>query len=211
MPKTRGRAACNTCRARKQKCDGIRLQETELALLKLLLSSQDETITKAFHPDSQSLARVYHEQFYGQLAEHDSPGGSEQKQRALRDQWEHCPLQTASDMKYWTERLMQSANNQPRDDIQQPSEAQPSFDDFLDNTEDQSLATFQSPSSVIKDPTVETQRQFDPVIQAQSPQTHIERTPSADGMQASREADRDHEVTKTGIELPTGFKNSFLW
>ncbi|WZH39142.1 uncharacterized protein QYS62_000050 [Fusarium acuminatum] len=222
MPKTRGRAACNTCRARKQKVGPAkgytkalecRLQETELALLQLLMSSKEETITKAFHPESKSIARVYHEQLYDQLAEHDSPGGSE-KQRALRDQWEQFPLQTASDMKHWTERLKQSGEYQPHNDTQELSEVQHTLGNFF-NDNDQSMAIFQSPSSVIEDqPFEESQHQIDPMVQAPNPQPLIESIPSADNIQSSREAEKDGEVSNSasrGMDLPTNFKDSFLW
>jgi hypothetical protein len=176
------------------------------------MSSKEETITKAFHPESKSIALVYHEQLYDQLAEHDSPGGSE-KQRALRDQWEQFPLQTASDMRHWTERLKQSVVYQPPNDTQELSEEQHTFGNFFNNT-DQSMATFHSPSSVIEDQPFESQHQIDPMVQAPNSQTLSESIPPADDIETSREAEKDREVSNSascGMDLPTNFKDSFLW
>lgn len=177
------------------------------------MSSKDETITKAFHPESQSMARVYHEQLYDQFAEHDLPGGSEEKQRALGDQWEQFPLQTASDIRHWTERLKQSGEYQPENDTQEPSEVQNAFGNFFNNT-DQSMATFQNPSSVVEDQPFESQHQMDSMVQAPSPQSPIESIPSADDIQSSGDTEKDREVSNSAscqMELPTNFKDSFLW
>lgn len=184
-----------------------------MALLQLLMSSKDETITKAFHPESQSMARVYHEQLYDQLAEHDSTGGNEEKQRALRDQWEQFPLQTASDIKHWAEGLKQNGEYQPEHDTQEPPEVQHNFGNFFNNTH-QSTATFQSPSSVVEDQPFESQHQMDPMVQAPNPQSPIESILSADDIPTSTEVERDLEVSNSiscEMELPTNFKESFLW
>lgn len=182
-----------------------------MALLQLLMSSKDETITKAFHPETQSMARVYHEQLYDQLAEHDSTGVSEEKQRALRDQWEQFPLQTASDVRHWTERLKQSGEYQPQNDTQELSEVQHTFGNNFFNNTDQSMDTFQSPSSVVEDQPFEDQHQMVPMVQAPNPQSPIKSIPSADDVQTSGETEKGREVSNSAMDLPPSFKDSFLW
>ncbi|RKK24838.1 hypothetical protein BFJ63_vAg3654 [Fusarium oxysporum f. sp. narcissi] len=236
MPPARGRAACNICRSRKQKCDGIsfgsqctwptvlkrgppkgytkaletRLRETELVLIRLLHSTNDkDLLARAFNDDAQDLVN-------GQITEHNSSGIGEQKMLALMDHWERFPLRTADNVEQWIEQVTKNSvvqdrvENQPNEEMPELSQAVKPYD----NINHQPEADIQSHVSTGDDLSVESHCHGHAIDQDPISQAPME-IASVDIIQAPEPADVANKLrnitTSHGIELPADFKQQFLW
>ncbi|TVY76843.1 Regulatory protein CAT8 [Fusarium oxysporum f. sp. cubense] len=174
MPPARGRAACNICRSRKQKCDGIRpacsrcrsfgSQCTWPTVLKrgppkgytkaleTRLRETELVLIRLLHStnDKDLLARAFNDDaqdlFNGQITEHNSSGIGEQKMLALMDHWERFPLRTADNVEQWIEQVTKNSVVQDRVE-NQPNEEMPELSQAVkpsDNINHQPEADIQS-------------------------------------------------------------------
>ncbi|KAI1067052.1 hypothetical protein LB506_003920 [Fusarium annulatum] len=224
MSPARGRAACKTCRSRKQKCDGIRgppkgytkalearLAETELVLIRLLHATNDEgLLAHAFDGDTQKRA---HKRFGERNTEFKSSGIGEHKMLALMDHWERFPLRTADDVRQWigevskTSMMQGEGTNQSSEKMRGLLRAESSSGNVDYQHEDE----VQNPAGAGDDMAAGDPYRDDSVDQdsiGQPPQ----RTESVGSIQPACETHAVQDITTSSrIELPADFKDRFLW
>ncbi|KAM3477611.1 hypothetical protein MY8738_006370, partial [Beauveria namnaoensis] len=106
MPaKVRGRAACNQCRSRKQKCDEKRLRETETALLRIVSVVDGATLEAAFQ-DSGARSHIP-----------DAVSEAKTDKAEMAARWETFPLSTPGDIMTWAnEQRAPSQDSRAGDD-----------------------------------------------------------------------------------------------
>jgi len=191
-----------------------RLQETELVLTRLLLSTTDkDSLTLAFHDDTQEQAHVFHKQF----TEHHSSGTSEQKKLALMDHWERFPLRTVNNVRQWIEEVTKDpivqdgVEMQPNEKTQELLQTERSSG----NINHQPMADIQSPASTGDDLAIESPCHALAVVQGPISRTPLEIASSVDTIQPPAPAAKAHEVQNITasyeIGLPPDFKHRFLW
>jgi hypothetical protein len=190
-----------------------RLQETELVLIRLLHSTNDEDFfARAFHDGTQELAHVFHERFTEQITEHSSSGTSEQKMLALLDHWERFPLRTANNVRQWIEEVTKApivqdgVEIQPNEKMQELSQAEESSG----NINHQPKADIQSPASTGDDLSAESPCHVHAVDQGPISQAPIE-IASQPPAPADKARDVQNITTSYEIDLPPDFKDQFLW
>ncbi|KAI1016646.1 hypothetical protein LB504_007093 [Fusarium proliferatum] len=224
MSPARGRAACKTCRSRKQKCDGIRgppkgytkalearLAETELVLIRLLQATNDEGfLARAFDEDIQKLA---HKRFDERNTELKSLGIGEHKMLALMDHWERFPLRTADDVRQWigevskTSVMQDEGTHQSNEKMRGLLRAESSSGNADYQHEDE----VQSPAGAGDDMAVEDPYR-DHAVDQDSIGQPSQRTESVDTIQLACETHAAQDITTSSrIELPADFKDQFLW
>ncbi|RKL39335.1 hypothetical protein BFJ72_g6807 [Fusarium proliferatum] len=228
MSPARGRAACKTCRSRKQKCTWpavlkrgppkgytkaleARLAETELVLIRLLHATNEEgLLARAFDGDTKKRA---HRRFGEQNTELKSSSIGEHKMLALMDHWERFPLRTADDVRQWigevskTSMMQGEGTNQSNEKMRGLLRVESSSGNADYQHEDE----VQSPAGAGDDMAVGDPYRDDSVDQdsiGQPPQ----RTESVGSIQPACETHAVQDITTSSrIELPADFKDQFLW
>ncbi|KAF5614592.1 uncharacterized protein FTJAE_13686 [Fusarium tjaetaba] len=182
-----------------------RLRETEMVLIRVLQSTNDqELLARAFNDDTKELG------FNERITEHSM---GEQRMLALMNHWERFPLRTADNVVQWIEETSRNSNLQDRAGSQTLKRTG-EVSQLVEHSHDiahQPEADIESHVGSEDDLSVESRHGHATSISLPP----IMELSSEDTVEAVIPAEKAHEVRNTAassiIELPEDFKDQFLW